>query len=117
MLLMRAQTNVLRRTTRLGPPPPLVQDGRRLTYGPGVSAPWNSGPLPPPGQANGAAKEGVKKEKGDAPPQKPVPDAKLYATWNWEQKTYRDPVRRPRMGSVSLSGTMGNGRRRSESHS
>ncbi|EKM52593.1 uncharacterized protein PHACADRAFT_261116 [Phanerochaete carnosa HHB-10118-sp] len=108
--------NVLRRTTRFGPPLPLVQDGRKLTYGPGVSASWNSGPQPPQPQANGATKDGMRKEKGDAPPAKPAPDAKLYATWNWEQKTYRDPVRRQRVGSVSLSGTIGNGRRRSDSH-
>ncbi|GJE95812.1 hypothetical protein PsYK624_120020 [Phanerochaete sordida] len=108
-------TNVLRRTTRLAPPPPLVQDGRRLTYGPGVSAPWNSGPAPPAQGAPNGVKD-AKKEKGDAPPPKVVPDAKLYATWNWEQKTFRDAVRRPRVGSVSLSGTIGNGRRRSESH-
>ena len=52
---------------------------------------------------------------GAAPP-KPLPDAKLYATRNWEQKNFRDPVRRGRAGTVQLSGAMGNGRRKSESH-
>ena len=94
----------------------LTQDGRKLTYGPGVNAPWNSGPAPPaptPSLANGVKKE--KDGKSDAVPTKVIPDAKLYATWNWEQKSYREPIRRAR-NSVSLSGTMGNGRRRSESH-
>ena len=96
------------------PPPPLVRDGKKLTYGPGVNAPWNSGPVP----AQTPSANGVKKEKDgkDAPPPKVIPDARLYATWNWEQKSHREPMRRGRMGSVSLAGTMGNGRRRSESH-
>lgn len=105
------------RTTKLGHPPPLVQEGRRLTYGPGVPAQWN-GPVAAPAapQANGVKKEKDGKDK-DAAPAKLLPDAKLYATWNWEQKSYRDPVRSRRISTVQLPGTMGNGRRASRSES
>lgn len=113
------QHNVISRTTRLFHPLALTQDNKKLTYGPGISAPWNTGTAAAaattPTLPNGAKKE---KEK-DAPP-KALPDARLYATWNWERKSFREPLpRRPsRMGTVQLSGTIGNGRRaRSESHS
>ena len=106
-------------------PPVLSRGTQKLTYGPGISAPWNSGPAlptttPVPNGVKGLKKEDKEKEK-DAQP-KPLPDARLYATWNWEEKNYRDPIqpsRRPRMGSVQLSAPINiNGKRaRSESHS
>lgn len=118
-MISRMQHNVISRTTRLFHPLALTQDNKKLTYGPGISAPWNTGTAAAAATAptllNGAKKE---KEK-DAPP-KALPDARLYATWNWERKSFREPLpRRPsRMGTVQLSGTIGNGRRaRSESHS
>ena len=50
---------------------------------------------------------------------KVLPDAKMYATWSWDQKSYREPLslanRRTRMGSVQLSNVNGNSRRASES--
>ena len=119
-------------------PPILNRGAQKLTYGPGIAAPWNSGPTPPlpsttpiPNGVKGANSATVKNEEKDAPP-KPLPDARLYATWNWEEKSYREPLlppaRRPRVGSVQLgmpgvgggigAGVVGNGKRaRSESHS
>ena len=121
------------RTTKVSHPPVLMRGAQKLTYGPGVSAPWNSG-TGVPGAASAAATavttpqlpNGVKgakdkeREKAPAVP-KPLPDARMFATWNWDQKSYKEPLsqfhRRTRTGSVQLSGTVGNGRRaRSESH-
>ena len=92
----------------------MLQRGpEKLTYGTGVPAPWNSdkstGALPTPsatkgkellanGLTNGKGKEG---EKGPV-----LPDARLFATWEHEQKTFRDPLtipRRARQGSVYTS--------------
>lgn len=125
-------------------PPILSRGTQKLTYGPGLAAPWNSGPTPPlpsttplPNGVKGSNTPGsaiVKNEEKDAPP-KPLPDARLYSTWNWEEKSFREPLpppaRRPRVGSVQLGmpgagggvgglggGVVGNGKRaRSESHS
>lgn len=95
---------------------------QKLIYGPGVNAPWNSGTglpgvAPTPQLVNGAKAKEKEKEK-DAASAKPLPDAKMYATWSWEPKSYREPLpRRTRTGSVQLSSVVGNGRRaRSESH-
>lgn len=105
----------------------MTRGTQKLIYGPGISAPWNSGPSTPaaPPVPNGVKglkeKEKEAKEKDAAP--KPLADARLYATWNYEEKSFREPLpagRRARMGSVQLPGplVMGNGKRaRSESHS
>ncbi|KAI9455404.1 hypothetical protein F5148DRAFT_984747 [Russula earlei] len=119
---------VLSRITRLSHPTVLQRGPERLTYGAGVPAPWNnsdksSAPLPTPlaakgkelltnGLTNGRGKEG---EKGPV-----LPDARLFATWEQEQKSFRDPLtlpRRARQGSVHTSLSVVNvpGRARGES--
>ena len=107
----------------------MLQRGpEKLTYGAAVPAPWNnfdksSGPLPTPsatkgkellanGLTNGKDKEG---EKGPV-----LPDARLFATWEHEQKSFRDTLaipRRARQGSVHTSLSVSNvpGRARGES--
>lgn len=103
-----------------------MRGSQKLTYGPGVNAPWNSGAgLPAPAVTpllpNGVKSSKDKEKDKDASAPKSLPDARMYATWSWEQKSYREPLplanRRTRMSTVQLSGVVGNGRRaRSESH-
>ncbi|EIW56562.1 uncharacterized protein TRAVEDRAFT_30048 [Trametes versicolor FP-101664 SS1] len=104
-------SQVYARTTRLQHPPVLQRGSQKLTYGPGVNAPWNASfsPMPAstpaPGKGkeaaagvNGAAPNGKEKEKE---PPRPLPDARLYATWSYEQKGFDEVlVVRRRMGSV-----------------
>jgi len=102
------------RTSRLSHPPILHRGTKSLTYGQGVPAPWNSSnPLPSSDGAivpstPAAAKPGTKdallllpngKDKdtsgqAKAPPVA-LPDARLYATWDYEQKDYRVPIVAP----------------------
>ncbi|KAL7278636.1 hypothetical protein ACG7TL_007637 [Trametes sanguinea] len=106
---------VYARTTRVQHPPVLQRGSQKLTYGPGVNAPWNASfsPMPaatpapgkgkdgaaPPGSANGLA-NGKEKEKE---PPRPLPDARLYATWSYEQKAFDEPlVVRRRVGSIAV---------------
>ncbi|GBE87150.1 hypothetical protein SCP_1003970 [Sparassis crispa] len=90
--------SVYNRTTRLTHPPVLFRGNQRLTYGPGVNAPWNSGvPTPATTPALGKSKDGhgsngLPNGKDAAAPAKALPDARLYATWNYEQKHYQDPT-------------------------
>ncbi|KAI0632902.1 hypothetical protein C8Q77DRAFT_1120425 [Trametes polyzona] len=105
---------VYARTTRLQHPPVLQRGNQKLTYGPGVNAPWNASFSPMPattpapgkgkeaGGANGAAPNGKEKEKE---PPRPLPDARLYATWSYEPKAFDEVlVVRRRMGSVHAPG-------------
>ena len=77
------------------------------------------GVAPTPQLPNGVKKEKEKEKEKDTA-SKVLPDAKMYATWSWDQKTYREPLslanRRTRMGSVQLSNINGNSRRASDSH-
>ncbi|KAI8972618.1 hypothetical protein BD414DRAFT_500107 [Trametes punicea] len=103
---------VYARTTRIAHPPVLQRGNQKLTYGPGVNAPWNASfsPMPAstpaPGKSKEAGANGIAngKEKEKEPP-RPLPDARLYATWNYEQKQFDEPlVIRRRMGSVHAPG-------------
>ncbi|KAH9996137.1 hypothetical protein BJV74DRAFT_769319 [Russula compacta] len=117
---------VLSRITRLSHPTVLQRGPEKLTYGTGVPAPWNNSDrssaslqtpsaakeLLPNGLTNGKGKEG---EKGPV-----LPDARLFATWEHEQKNFRDLLtipRRARQGSVHTSLPISNvpGRARGES--
>lgn len=110
------------RSTRLQHPNVLSRGTQKLTYGPGVNAIWNSGPTPattpapPPGNTNPkSGKDGggnVPPDGKDGQTQKVMVDAKMYATWNYEEKHYNEPLvvgRRARMGSLQVSGGVGNG--------
>ncbi|KAF8621464.1 hypothetical protein AX15_007758 [Amanita polypyramis BW_CC] len=109
---------IFSRTSRLSHPPILYRGQKPLTYGQGVPAPWNSNPSPseaatqPPTPAT--AKPGAKdaltngKEKNkDANSQAKsvvLPDAKLYATWDYEPKDYRAPLIVPSRSRARIAG-------------
>ncbi|RDX41285.1 hypothetical protein OH76DRAFT_1412256 [Lentinus brumalis] len=104
------------RSSRIQHPPVLQRGNQKLTYGPGVNAPWNSSfnptPAAPPaagkgkdgaanGLPNGKDKGGDKGADGEKP--RVLPDARLYATWNYEQKRFDEPlVVRRRVGSIAV---------------
>jgi hypothetical protein len=122
------QGAVLSRITRLSHPTVLQRGPEKLTYGAGVAAPWNnpdrvSAPLPTPSAAKGKEllANGLTNGKGKGGEKGPVlPDARLFATWEHEQKSFRDTLtipRRARQGSVYTSLPVSNvpGRARGES--
>lgn len=108
------KNSVHTRTTRLGHPPVLSRGAQKLTYGPGVNAIWNSGPTiastPAPLPGGKPPKEADGK---DGQLQKVLVDARMYATWNYEEKHYKEPLvvgRRARMGSLQIGvGGVSNG--------
>lgn len=85
-----------------------------LVYGAGVPAPWNANALPPadappstPATAKAKDKGAVNglASKGEVLVKPALPDARLYATWEYEPKDFRVPLaptvrNRGRMGSV-----------------
>ncbi|KAJ7767467.1 hypothetical protein DFH07DRAFT_915704 [Mycena maculata] len=81
------------RVTRLTHPSVLARGPKLLTYGPGVPAPWNS-PATANGVGAGADGEGAKER--DAREAR-IPDARMYATWEYETKDFKSVMRRPRM--------------------
>ncbi|KAF5353324.1 hypothetical protein D9756_008101 [Leucocoprinus leucothites] len=102
---------VMNRITRLAHPPVLNRGTKPLLYGRGIPAPWNShalpssdgGGIPPtPISASGKDKNKNKDKDRDAEsgdngngekPSKPLlPDAQLFATWDFETKDYKAPL-------------------------
>jgi Wiskott-Aldrich syndrome protein len=107
------QPTILARTSRLSHPPVLLRGSKQLVYGNGVAAPWNASTTPlaeaiPPTpivgklkEANGLLNGKVKESQAKAT----LPDARLYATWDYEQKSFKTPLAPPprnrgRMGSI-----------------
>ncbi|KAJ6463331.1 hypothetical protein C8R45DRAFT_1176831 [Mycena sanguinolenta] len=79
--------SVYTRVTKLSHPPALsrVKNGATfLKYGQGVPAPWNA----PPSGAQGGDGDGKGKD-GDGGR---IPDARVYATWEYEAKDFRAPL-------------------------
>lgn len=105
------------RITRLSHPAVLQRGPERLTYGTGVPAPWNSdklsAPMPAPPMVKGKeplanglpnGKGSLNLKEGEKEPV--LPDARLFATWEHDQKSFREPLtlpRRARQGSVHTS--------------
>lgn len=101
---------------RLTHPPVLHRGTKPLTYGSGIPAPWNANALPLDGsgstfpgggpgtpllgskgkEVNGFGKDKERERDGDKEKDgvgRPlVPDARLYATWDYETKDYRVPL-------------------------
>ena len=99
--ILYLQPAILARTSRLTHPPPLQRGSKLLVYGNGIPAPWNanvfpSADMPPPTPAVAKSKEKEKETERQIKPA--VPDARLYATWDYEVKDFR----------VSLAPTMRN---------
>jgi len=102
------------RTSRLSHPPVLYRGTKAVVYGPGIPAPWNSSV---PGQeAVGAGggpptkDSGANSKDGSAKPL--LPDARLYATWDYDTKDFRVAIApfartRSRMGSVNTQSAGG----------
>ncbi|PPQ90263.1 hypothetical protein CVT25_013088 [Psilocybe cyanescens] len=112
-------SSILARTSRLAHPPVLHRGSRPLIYGPGIPAPWNANavssgtdPVPPTPMAskpkdapppNGSSSK-------DSPVKPVLPDARLFATWDYEPKDFKVPLApvvrsRNRMGSMQASGS------------
>ncbi|KAH9477013.1 hypothetical protein JR316_0010929 [Psilocybe cubensis] len=112
---------ILARTSRLAHPPVLHRGNRPLVYGPGIPAPWNAnavstGPDPVPATPMAAKpKDAAPAANGntkDSPTKPVLPDARLFATWDYEQKDFKVPLApvvrsRNRVGSVQASGSAG----------
>ncbi|EMD35094.1 hypothetical protein CERSUDRAFT_107100 [Gelatoporia subvermispora B] len=112
--------SVYGRTTRLIHPPVLQRGAQKLVYGPGVSAPWNSSATPAPAPQAPAAKgkDGGTNGAVNGEQSKPLPDARMFATWNYEQKHFNEPLavpRRNRVGSIQQGPSSMPGQARSES--
>ncbi|KAI0077684.1 hypothetical protein K474DRAFT_1661466 [Panus rudis PR-1116 ss-1] len=108
---------VYSRTTRLSHPNVLLRGKEKVVYGTPIGAPWNANPNYP-FTATGVSKEKEKAKQGeDESMNRVLPDAGLYATWNWEEKKFDQPLppaRRARLGTVTLGGSA-KARGRSES--
>lgn len=96
---------MLARTTRLAHPPVLQRGNQKLYYGTGVSAPWNSSAsvAPPPPGAKGK-EDGVVNGRGNEPPTFTLPDAQMFATWDFEAKRQQEPLVVRRGRGVTTSG-------------
>ncbi|TFK37668.1 hypothetical protein BDQ12DRAFT_652775 [Crucibulum laeve] len=103
---------ILARVTRLGHPPVLHRGTKPLTYGGGIPAPWNANAIPPTGDAIPPTPVTAKPKdaaNGNDPLIKPViPDARLFATWDFQQKDFKTPLngtRARRLGSMQVGGS------------
>jgi hypothetical protein len=90
----------------LSHPPVLHRGAKALVYGPGVPAPWNSNL---PGQEGNGAGGSLLKDttaNNNGAPKPLLPDARLYATWDYDTKDFRVAIAplartRSRMGSLN----------------
>lgn len=94
---------VVNRLSRLAHPPVLTRGSKPILYGPGIPAPWNShttqtdnNSIPAtPATPKHKDKDKDKEKEGEtaqAPPRPLIPDAQLYATWDFESKDYKLPL-------------------------
>jgi hypothetical protein len=71
-----------------------MRGNERLVYGPSIPAPWNSAPNPspaPPKEPKPALVNGDGEEVSTEVAFR-LPDAKLYHTWDYEQKRFWEPL-------------------------
>ncbi|KAL0573332.1 hypothetical protein V5O48_008630 [Marasmius crinis-equi] len=83
------------RTTRLTHPSVLFRGTKQLIYGSGVPAPWNTHVVsssndPRDGGGAGSGVNGI--GRSDPAAKNAPPDARLFATWDYEAKDYRAPL-------------------------
>ena len=105
--------SVYLRATRLSHPLALKRGNHTLTYGPGVDAPWNAinaaATAPPVAKKEDKpAMNGMPNGKAKEEPAPVMPDAKFYATWDYEQKNFKEPLMqgRKRVGNMQTSGSL-----------
>lgn len=102
------QPAVHTRATRLSHPPVLTRGTQKVTYGPGIPAPWNANAAPAAGiAATPTTTKEFNEGKGkDALVKPALQDARLYATWDYEPKSFKVPLvrSRGRMGSAQGQG-------------
>ncbi|KAF4612033.1 hypothetical protein D9613_003808 [Agrocybe pediades] len=110
-------STILTRTSRLSHPPVLHRGNKPLIYGNGIAAPWNANAVPPgPDGAPGTTPSTSKSKETPSTnakesPVKPVfPDARLFATWDYDTKDFRIPLHpsarvRNRVGSIQAGGS------------
>ncbi|KAF8550712.1 hypothetical protein OG21DRAFT_1419236 [Imleria badia] len=91
---------VLSRTSRLTHPPVLQRGSQKLYYGPGVPAPWNSSVV---SAAQGGKGEDGGMTNGQDASSFTLPDAQMFATWDYETKQYKEPLGTGRRGRVSAT--------------
>ncbi|KAG0707183.1 hypothetical protein DFH29DRAFT_897379 [Suillus ampliporus] len=102
--------SVLARTTRLAHPPVLQRGNQKLYYGAGISAPWNSSASGAPTGTKGKD-DSTANGRGNEPPTFTLPDAQMFATWDFEAKRPQESlvVRRGRGAPASgLTLSVGN---------
>ena len=96
-------------------PPVLHRGSKALVYGPGSPAPWNSNL---PGQEGNGTGGSLPKDSSTAnsngAPKPLLPDARLYATWDYDTKDFRVAIAplartRSRMGSLNPQSAGGTG--------
>jgi len=98
------------RTTRLSHPPVLTGTDRKLIYGSGIPAPWNTSTPSTASTSTGTIGKGSK-ENGSMNLKEKEPtlrDAMLFATWDYEKKDFRQGLVAGRRLRGS-GGTLGSG--------
>ncbi|CAA7261949.1 unnamed protein product [Cyclocybe aegerita] len=105
---------ILARTSRLSHPPILYRGTKPLIYGSGTPAPWNAnaisvgGDAVPTTPATSKPKDAPGANGKDSPEKPVLPDARLFATWDYDTKDFKAPLvprGRARMGSMQASGS------------
>ena len=92
---------MLSRTSRLTHPPVLQRGSQKIYYGPGIPAPWNSS-LTASAMQGGKGEDGGTTNGQDAS-SFTLPDAQMFATWDYETKQYSEPLGTGRRGRVSAT--------------
>ncbi|KAF9238395.1 hypothetical protein BU15DRAFT_47719 [Melanogaster broomeanus] len=98
--------SVLSRTSRLTHPPVMQQGSQKLYYGPGVPAPWNSSLTGASGTPGIRGGEDPSVVNGREAPSFILPDAQMFATWDYEAKHFQQPLAASRRGRASGTPTL-----------
>lgn len=95
-LFSTMKPSIYTRTSRLTHPLPLQRGPKPLVYGSGIPAPWNANAPPTidtrPSTPGAAKLKDKEKETADAAAKPVLPDARFYATWDYETKDFKIPL-------------------------
>ncbi|KIK80984.1 hypothetical protein PAXRUDRAFT_833185 [Paxillus rubicundulus Ve08.2h10] len=95
--------SVLSRTSRLTHPPVLQRGSQKLYFGPGVAAPWNSSLTGGSGTHGGKGGEDSRMINGREAPSFTLPEAQMFATWDYEVKHFQEPLAAGRRSKMSAT--------------